>query len=130
LVFSPSLPAEKHLARLKLADLALDTFIYNGHTTTSVCLWAGVPVVTLKGRHFASRVSSSLLTAIGLPELITNSVSEYENLAVKLAKSPKLLKLYKSKLENNKLTNPLFNTKLFVENLEKNYARMLKAYLK
>lgn len=130
LIFSPSLPADKHLARLKLADLALDTFIYNGHTTTSDSLWAGVPVVTLKGSHFASRVSASLLSAINLPELITNSQKEYENMAVKLVTNRKKIDTIRLTLLSNRLSTPLFDTKKYVENLEKKYVRMLKAYLK
>jgi protein O-GlcNAc transferase len=70
LVFAESLPKDEHLARIKLADLALDTRIVNGHTTTSDCLWVDLPVVTVKGNHFASRVSASLITAVGLPELV------------------------------------------------------------
>ncbi len=130
LIFADLIPNDKHLARIKLSDLVLDTFICNGHTTTSDSLWAGVPVVTLQGRHFASRVASSLLTAVGLPELITHTPAEYEDLAVSLAKSPKSLKLLKEKLIKNRLTYPLFNTKKFVSNLEKAYLTMWENYLK
>ena len=129
LVFAGNLQKSEHLARMKLADIALDTFIYNGHTTTSDCLWAGVPVVTLKGNHFASRVSASLLTAIGLPELITHSPEEYEKLAIDLAYSPqKLLSVHYSLL-SKRLSAPLFNTKLFVQNLEKLYLEIWEKYL-
>jgi len=129
LVFASHLPKEEHLARLKLADLGLDTFIYNGHTTTSDCLWAGVPVVTLKGKHFASRVSASLLTAIGLPELITHSPEEYEKLAIDLASSPqKLLSIHYSLL-SKRLSEPLFDTQRFTRNLEKAYQQMWQIYL-
>jgi predicted O-linked N-acetylglucosamine transferase (SPINDLY family) len=128
IIFSDTvMPNEWHLARLKLSDLALDTFIYNGHTTTSDSLWAGVPVVTLLGKHFASRVAASLLTAVGLPELITHSQKEYENLAIKIANDNKLNARLKSKLISNKLTSPLFNTKLFVENLEKLYTKIYES---
>lgn len=121
LVFSKSLPKSEHLARLKLGDLMLDARICNGHTTTSDSLWAGVPVITLKGKHFASRVSASLLTAIDLPELITNSLHEYKQLAIDLAKHPQKMKKLKEKLAKNRLTKPLFNTQKFVANLEKAY---------
>jgi len=124
LIFSASLPHNKHLARLSLADLSLDTFTYNGHTTTSDCLWAGVPVITLKGNHFASRVSASLLTAIGLPELITHSVKEYEKLAIDLANNPKRLAAIHESLILNRESYPLFNTKLFVKNLEELYKKL------
>jgi predicted O-linked N-acetylglucosamine transferase (SPINDLY family) len=88
LIFADRLPKDEHLARLRFADLTLDTRIYNGHTTTSDALWAGVPVITLQGSHFASRVSSSVLSAIGLPEVVTHSLEEYEALAVQLAHKP------------------------------------------
>lgn len=127
LIFTSTLPKEEHLKRIQLSDIALDTFTYNGHTTTSDCLWAGVPVVTLKGKHFASRVSASLLTSIGMSELITNSQKDYEDLIVKLAKSPKLLKSIRSKLQSNKLVKPLFDTKKFTKNLENIYEKIYKS---
>jgi len=130
LVFGDNLPNEKHLARLRLADLALDTFVYNGHTTTSDCLWAGVPVITLKGKHFASRVSASLLTAIGLPELITHSQKEYESLAIELATNPKKLGAIHESLILNRESCPLFDTKLFVKNLEELYKEIGQNYIK
>lgn len=128
--FGWSLNKEAHLTRLSLCDLALDTSPCNGHTTTSDALWAGLPVVTLQGNHFASRVSSSLLTAIGLPELITKTPKEYEKLAVSLAKSPKKLELLKEKLVQNRLTKPLFDTQKFVSNLEEAYTKMWELYAK
>ncbi|QTA91412.1 tetratricopeptide repeat protein [Desulfonema magnum] len=126
LVFAKMLPKDEHLARHKLADLGLDTRIYNGHTTTSDALWAGVPVITLQGSHFASRVSSSLLTAIGLPELITYDPKTYERLAVRLANNPDELQAIRLKLEKNRLTEPLFDTPRFTRNLEKAYKEMWK----
>jgi len=124
LFFAGPLPKDEHLKRLSLSDLALDTFTYNGHTTTSDCLWAGVPVVTLKGHHFASRVSASLLTAIGMPELITNSVTEYERLAIELATNPKKLNAIRYKLSSKRLTEPLFNTEMFTRDLENIYEKV------
>ena len=119
LIFSPSQPKLNHLARIKLADLSLDTRIVNGHTTTTDCLFAGVPVITILGNHFASRVSASMLKAIGLPELITKNLKEYEDLAIKLATNPKKLQTITYKLQTNLRTHPLFDTKKYTGNLEK-----------
>jgi predicted O-linked N-acetylglucosamine transferase (SPINDLY family) len=126
-----SLPIKKpaHLARLSLCDLALDTLICNGHTTTSDALWAGTPVVTLLGKHFASRVSASLLTAVNMRELITKTKEEYVNLAVKLATDPDRYKKIREKLAENRLKAPLFDTKRFSRNLEKAYEEVWKNYL-
>ena len=128
LIFAEKLPKQEHLARLALMDMALDTRIYNGHTTTSDALWAGVPVLTLKGRHFASRVSASILKAIGLPELITDELDKYEALAVKLASTPEMLLKLKHKLEKNRLKSPLFDTLRFTRNLERAYQEMMEIY--
>lgn len=126
--FGWSLTKEMHLTRLSLCDLALDTFPCNGHTTTSDALWAGLPVVTLQGNHFASRVSSSLLSAVGLPELITHSPKEYEKLAISLASDPKKLQAIRKLLILNRKYYPLFDTKKFVSNLEKAYTKMWENY--
>jgi len=127
LFFAGPLPKDEHLKRLSLSDLALDTFTYNGHTTTSDCLWAGVPVVTLKGNHFASRVSASLLTAIGLPQLITHTQKEYEDLAVKLATNPKQLNAIHYSLLSKRLSEQLFDTQTFTRDLEKIYEKLYNA---
>ena len=124
LVFAERLLLSEHLARHRQADLILDTFPYNAHTTTSDALWAGLPVLTLMGQSFASRVAASLLNAIGLPELITTSQDEYEALAIELALHPKKLADAKLKLANNRLTAPLFDTPLFTKNLETAYIDM------
>ena len=124
LVFADKLPKAEHLARLRLADLALDTRIVNGHTTTSDSLWAGVPVITLQGGHFASRVSASLLNAIGLSEMTTRNLDAYERLAVRLAKHPAEHQKIKAKLSVNRLTQPLFDTHGFVGHLEAAYQKM------
>lgn len=128
--FSGPVSNAQHLRRISLSDLALDTFIYNGHTTTSDALWTGVPVVAKMGNHFASRVSASILTAVGLKELITKTDKEYVNLAVSLAKDKKKLDNIRKKLSKNRLTYPLFDTKGFVNNLEKAYLEVWKYYLK
>jgi predicted O-linked N-acetylglucosamine transferase (SPINDLY family) len=128
LVFAERLPLPEHLARHCQADLFLDTFPYNAHTTTSDALWAGLPVLTLTGQSFASRVAASLLNAIGLPELITSTQEGYEALAIELALNPKKLADIKLKLANNRLTTPLFDTPLFTKNLETAYIKMVERY--
>jgi predicted O-linked N-acetylglucosamine transferase (SPINDLY family) len=127
--FADRLRKPDHLERLSKADLALDTRIYNGHTTSSDALWAGVPVITLQGDHFASRVSSSILKAIGMPELVTTSLEEYKNLAVRLAKNQDQLEAVKKRIIENRLKNPLFDTPRFVKNLERVYKEMWEIYL-
>jgi len=129
LIFTSYLENSLHLARIKLSDLALDTFTYNGHTSTSDSLWAGVPVVTLQGKHFASRVASSILTAAGLPELITHSQKEYEDLAISLALNPDKLNAIRYSLFSKRLSQPLFDTQKFVKNLEKAYQFIWNNYL-
>ncbi len=129
LIFAKRVPLEEdHLARHKLADLFLDTLPYNAHTTCSDALWAGLPVLTLIGQSFASRVAASLLNAVNLPELITNTKEEYENLAIELATNPEKLKSIKEKLEKNRLTTPLFNTKIFTNHIEAAYEDMYDRY--
>ncbi len=128
LIFAEHMPPSEHLARHHQADLFLDTAPYNAHTTASDALWTGLPVLTLMGRSFASRVAASLLNAIGLPELITNTQEEYEELAIELAMNPKKLEIIKLKLANNRLTAPLFDTPLFTKNLESAYIKMYERY--
>jgi protein O-GlcNAc transferase len=129
LVFAKKIEKAEHLSRLKWADLALDTRIVNGHTTTSDSLWAGVPVIALLGSHFASRVSSSLLHAVGLSELVTHHLEEYEELSVRLATHPSELKAVRNKLNINRLKNSLFDTPRFVRNLEHAYSEMWRIFL-
>jgi len=128
LVFGGRISTEEYLARYKVCDLFLDTFPYNAGTTASDALWTGLPVLTLMGQSFASRVAASLLNAIGLPELITNTQEEYEALAVELAMNPQKLADIKLKLANNRLSTPLFNTPLFTKNLEAAYIKMYERY--
>ena len=128
LVFAERLPLPEHLARHHQADLFLDTAPYNAHTTASDALWAGLPVLTLMGESFASRVAASLLNAVGLPELITNTQEEYETLAIELAMNPDKLADVKLKLANNRLTAPLFDTPLFAKNLEAAYLTIYRRY--
>ena len=117
-----------HLSRYALADLFLDTHPYNAHTTALDSLKAGVPILTLMGQSFASRVAASLLNAIGLPELITSTQEEYEALAIELALNPMKLADIKLKLAKNRLTTPLFDTPLFTKNLEAAYIKMMDRY--
>ena len=91
IIFAETLPQAEHLARHRLADLFIDTFVYNAHTTASDALWAGLPVVTKLGQGFAARVAGSLLTALGLPELITRTTADYEALILQLACHPQSL---------------------------------------
>lgn len=121
LVFAERVMVAEHLARQRLADLFLDTLPYNAHTTASDALWAGLPVLTYKGDCFASRVASSLLSAVGMDELITESLEEYEHLASKLAKDKILLDQLKQKLNRNIKTKPLFDTGRFCRHLESAY---------
>lgn len=129
LIFASHLPKDQHLARHQLADLALDTRLCGGHTTTSDALWAGLPVVTMIGCHFASRVSASLLGAVGLPELIVEDLDAYEVLALKLSQHPEQLENLKTKLALNRLSQPLFDTRRFVKNLERAYRSMWDTYV-
>jgi predicted O-linked N-acetylglucosamine transferase (SPINDLY family) len=128
LVFATRMDLPEHLARHKAADLFLDTLPYNAHTTASDALWAGLPVLTCMGESFASRVAASLLNAIGLPELVTETRADYEALAIKLAKNPAQLKEIKEKLGRNRLTTPLFDTALFTKNIEAAYSQMFERY--
>ena len=121
LIFAEKLSLAEHLARHRLADLFLDTFNYNAHTTTSDALWAGLPVLTKLGRGFPARVAGSLLSAVGLKELITESEAEYEALALRLAKTPTELAQIKSKLAANRLSQPLFDSEMFTKHLERGY---------
>jgi protein O-GlcNAc transferase len=113
-----------HLARQRLADLFLDTLPYNAHSTASDALWAGLPVLTCLGRTFAGRAAASLLHAVGLPELVTDSPEEYEALARKLALEPAALLALRSKLAANRLTHPLFDTDRFRRHIEAAYRTM------
>ena len=128
IIFAKRMKMSDHLARHKVADLFIDTFPYNAHTTASDGLWVGLPFLTFVGNTFASRVGASMLNAIGLPELITHSENEYKNKAIELATNSILLKKIKKKLERNKLYKPLFDAKLFTKNVESAYKKIYKKY--
>lgn len=115
-----------HLARQRLADLFVDTVGYNAHTTASDALWAGVPVLTCIGAAFPGRVAASLLHAIGLPELATSSLQDYEAVALGLAREPARLQSIRGRLEANRLTYPLYDTDRFRRHIEIAYATMLE----
>jgi protein O-GlcNAc transferase len=129
LVFAPRLDLDAHLARHRLADLFLDTFPVNAHTTASDALWVGLPLVTLSGETFVSRVAASLLAAVGLPELITDSLADYETLALKLATTPALLAAIREKLQVGRETSPLFDTDRFRRHIESAYLTMYERHL-
>ena len=124
LVFAERLPLEQHLARHRLADLFLDTLPVTAHTTASDALWAGLPVLTCRGRAFAARVAASLLNAVGLPELVTTSLEDYEALALRLASNPSLLAELRGRLQRNRSTCSLFDTPRFCRHIEAAYATM------
>ena len=131
LIFARHMPSlADHLARHKCADLFIDTIPFNAITAANDALWAGLPVLTRTGESFSSRVAASLLSSIGLPELITKTEKDYETLAIELATNPEKLKQIKKKLEKNILTKPLFDTKLFTKNIELAYTKIYEKYLK
>ena len=128
LVFADKVPMDEHLARQRLADLFVDTFAFNAHTTAADALWAGLPLVTKIGLGFAGRVAGSLLNAVGLPELVTETEQDYEALILELATNPTKLTKIKEKLANNRLSQPLFNTKLYTTHLENGFIQAYQNY--
>lgn len=129
LIFAPRAPlAADHLARQRQADLFLDTFPYNAHTTATEALWAGLPVLTCLGSTFAGRVAASVNRAVGMTELVTTSPAEYEALALKIARDPALCAALKEKLARNRQTHPLFDTARFTRHIEAAYVTMWRSY--
>ena len=128
LVFGKYLPQENYLARFRTMDLFLDTLPYNAGTTASDALWAGLPVLTCAGRSFSARIAASLLNAIELPELVTSTTDEYEEIAVKLAETPELLGRIRQKLSQNRLKAALFDTRAFTRHLEIAYTKVQERY--
>jgi predicted O-linked N-acetylglucosamine transferase (SPINDLY family) len=124
LVFAPDMPQEHHLARLQCADLVLDTSPYNAHTTASDALWCGIPLVTCAGSTFASRVAGSLLHAVGLPELVTHHLADYEALALALAGNPARLAALRARLAGLRADAELFNVPAYTRRLEALYTAM------
>jgi predicted O-linked N-acetylglucosamine transferase (SPINDLY family) len=124
LVFASFVPRAEHLARHALADLFLDTLTYNAAATATLALGAGLPVLTCLGQTFASRVGASLLTAIGLPELIAPDADQYEQRAIHLARHPEEVRRLRQKLADHGGTWPLFDVPRLVRNLERAYQMM------
>jgi predicted O-linked N-acetylglucosamine transferase (SPINDLY family) len=129
LVFTGFVPLDQNLARLRLADLGLDTVTYNGGATTSNALWAGVPVLTAMGGHWVSRMSASALQCTGLSELIAADLDEYAQIAVELAANPDRLEAVRDHLHRQRLASPLFNTALFTRYVEKAYESMWQRHI-
>lgn len=128
LVFAGKMPKDDHLARHGCADLFLDTFYYTAHTTAVDALWMGLPVLTCPGEHFVSRVSASLLRAIGMPEMIMANLDDYERRAVRLATDPRDLRGLGDKLMANRRTRPLFDSPAITRNLERAYQGMWEIF--
>ena len=128
LIFAPSIPLPEHQARLRLADLFLDTLPYNAGATASDTLWAGIPVLTCIGDTFIGRMAASVLNAIRLPELITTTIEAYEQVAIDLAKNPEKMVAIKVKLAENRLTTPLFDTALYTKHIEAAYTSMYERH--
>jgi predicted O-linked N-acetylglucosamine transferase (SPINDLY family) len=126
LIFAPRLAVERHLARHRLADLFLDTLPYNAHTTASDSLRLGVPLVTCTGRAFAGRVATSLLHAVGLPELAAASLEDYERMALELALGG--LPAVRRKLAANLPVTPLFDSARFCRGIEAAFMTMWQTW--
>ena len=126
LVFAPRVDTvEEHAARQACADLFLDTLPYNAHATACDALWAGVPVITCRGGAFAGRVGAGLLDAVGLPELITDDLKAYEDLALALAQDAERLQTHKEKLAANRARAPLFDTDRYRRHIEAAFTTMM-----
>ncbi|MEM5331490.1 methyltransferase domain-containing protein [Paraburkholderia sp. JHI2823] len=125
-IFAPFADPHDHLTRLQLVDAVLDTLVCNGHTTTSDALWAGVPVITARGPHFSSRVSESLLNALGVPELVGRDRDDMVRIAVQIATDAAYRAALRAKVEANRLTEPLFDTLRFTRNFERGIEAMVQ----
>jgi len=125
IIFAGRVPLKDHLKRLEFIDLFLDTFPYNAHTTASETIRARVPILTLKGKSFPSRVASSILTNVGLENLIVSNLDDYETKAVSLANNYKDIESFKNHLSQEKNLNKLFNSKVFTKDLEKIYKKII-----
>jgi protein O-GlcNAc transferase len=126
LIFAPRIESSAvHLARYRLADLFLDTLPFNAHATASDALWAGLPLLTCRGNTFPGRVAASLLSAVGLPELITENLNAYRAAAIRLGREPAALGELRSRLDRNRRSTPLFDTAAYTRDLEAAYRVML-----
>tara|TARA_Y100000741_G_scaffold311822_1_gene256039 strand:- start:133 stop:2079 length:1947 start_codon:yes stop_codon:yes gene_type:complete len=125
IIFTDRLPHDEHLKRIALADIFLDTFPYNAHTTASDTIRMGVPIIALMGKSFASRVSASILNQVNMPELITTNTENFQNLAINIATNKKKLKKIKDDLKNSLSNSPLFDSVRFTKDLETLYQKIL-----
>jgi predicted O-linked N-acetylglucosamine transferase (SPINDLY family) len=129
-IFAGRIPYPDHLARLRLADLFLDTAPFNAGATASDALWAGLPLLTCAGEAFAARMAGSLLRAVGLPELITGDLDAYASRALELVRQPELLRSLRQRLIENRRVSPLFDTTRFVRHLESAYLEMWQRHVR
>ena len=125
IIFAEEIPLDEHLARHSCGDLFLDTFYYNAHTTASDALWAGMPVLTLPGKSFSSRVGASLLNALDIKELICINKEDYYQKALDLAKNPEKLKSIKDEIIYKREKSPLFDSRKFTKDLESEYFKLI-----
>jgi len=130
IVFAPRVPPAEHLARQRLAGLFLDTIPYNAGATGIAALWSGVPLLTVRGEAFVGRMAASMLHAVGLPELVTDNLEEYEALALKLAKDSAVLAAIRRKLQDNLRRTPLFDTDRCRRYIEQAYTNMVDIHLR
>jgi len=130
LVFVNVKPYDQYIAQFSKADLFLDTFTYNAGATANHALWAGLPIVTKSGKSYTSRMASSMLDAVGLSELVTTTEKEYEELILDLATNPDKLSEIRARLSKNRLSEPLFDTELYIKHLEEGYRRVYENYTK
>ena len=128
LIFAPRVAPPDYLARFKLPDLVLDTFPYNAGTTASDCLWMGTPILTRSGRSYISRMCGSLLTAVGLPDLITFSLDEYVQRAIQIGLNPGRAKSYKRYLRDEGRNSPLFDMPAIVRDIEREFEQLALAH--
>jgi predicted O-linked N-acetylglucosamine transferase (SPINDLY family) len=119
-----------HWARHQLADIFLDTLPYGAHTTAKDALWAGLPVLTCRGATFVGRIAASMLHAVGLNELVANTLDEYETTALRLAQNPEELRALRAKLAANRSTYPLFNTERLCRHFEAAYIEMRERFMR
>jgi len=127
LIFAPRVSPENYLARYAVADLFLDSFPFNAGTTANDALWMGLPVLTYSGRAFAARMAGALLTAAGLPELITYNLRDYEERAVELANAPEQCQALRKTLAQVKQDGVLFDTPRFVCQLEQQFKHLVSS---
>ena len=128
IIYSKRCAMNEYLDKLKIADLFLDTYPVNAHTTASDALWVGVPVLTLAGKSMVSRVAGSLLNNVNMKELITYNYTDYKNMALKISNNKSYYNAIKSRLKKEKFTSPLFNTKQYTKDLENIYSNLYQDF--